>query len=288
MREIVKKIMEVVGNENVILVGKGEYDGINVIQPEEIELYPRKYKNIIVDNIDQLDEKTIKKMADIADSLWVPFSIDKLIKKVDITIENMIEKKEFKDININEKIEFLRKLTGGNASIANFNLPEMAVVISKEREKSLAEGAKIKPFSSFFINLSMVEYLKSKLEEVKKEREKLEIELKNSRTQVSDWEKAMRNERKMRKKMEKNYRKEVVRFFKENEYLNEEMKKKDQEIRKIEMDYQKEIEKIGEEMKKKDQEIKKMGEEMEKIVFEMGMKLEEELERRKLQKRDLT
>jgi hypothetical protein len=176
MREIVKKILEVVGNEDVILIGRESQSEIKTIRPEEIELYPRKYKNIIIEDAEQLDKNMLEKLANMADCLWVLFSIDQLIKKVDSTIEDVVEKQEFKDIRIDEKIENLRKLSGGNALITNFHLPDMAIVIPKVREKFLAD-LNTEPLSSFFLNLSMVEYLKSKLEEVKKQEEKLEVEL---------------------------------------------------------------------------------------------------------------
>jgi len=286
MKEIVKKIMEVVGKEDLVFVGPEEQAGIKVIRPEEIDLYPRKYKNIIVDSIDQLDEETIKKLADMTDSLWIPFSIEKLIKKVDTTIEDMIEKKDFKSIDINEKMENLKKLSGGNVSIVNFDLPEMAVVVSKGRETPSVKGLKIEPLSSFFINLSMVEYLKSKLEEVKKEKERLEIELKRSQIELErsqkeilNWEKAMKIERREMENTKKSFRKEIVRFLKENEIMKRDIENKNEEIKEIEMPYRKEIENIKEDMEK-------MREELETTVFEMGLKLEEELERRKLQEKD--
>jgi len=209
MKEIIKKIIEVVGNENVILLGKGEQPGIKVVQPEEIDLYPKKYKSIIVESIDQLDEKSIKKLTDMTNYLWIPFSVGELINKVDATIENMIEKQEFKDINVNEKIENLRKLSGGNVFIANFHLPEMAFLISKDKEKIFAEGVEIEPSSSFFVNLSMVEYLKSKLEEVKKEKEKLEIQLERCRRDMNDWKETCEREQEIKKKMEKDHQKEI-------------------------------------------------------------------------------
>jgi len=134
MREIIKKILEAVGSKDVILIGTEEQTGIKTIKPDEIELYPKEFENIIVDDIEQLDEEKMKKLAEMSDCIWILLSIDKLMRKIDSSVESMIEKGEVKNVDIEEKIEILKNLMKGNAYIVNFKLPDLAIAVSKERK----------------------------------------------------------------------------------------------------------------------------------------------------------
>ncbi|MEM5829875.1 MAG: hypothetical protein QXU15_03975, partial [Candidatus Aenigmatarchaeota archaeon] len=247
MREIVKKILEVIGHEDVVFVGRENQKEIKTIRPEELELYPRKFRNIIIEDLDQIDEKIIEKIARMGDCLWIPVSMDKLIRKVDSVIEGMIEKEEFEEVNVNKKMEILKKLFDGNIFVANFNLSDKAVVIPREMEK-IPSDVKIEPFSSFFLNLSMVEYLKLKLEEVKSEKERLSKELEEERSKVrsesekvklvsEELEKIKKEKEELQKRFEtekkelqKRFRREVVRILKEKERLEDEKKELQSEI----------------------------------------------------------
>jgi len=247
MREIIKKILEVMGNEDVILVGKEKQAEIKTIHPEEIELYPKRYKNIIIDDLDQLDEKNVRKLVDMADCLWILFSIDKLIKKVDSTVEDMITKPEFKDVSMDEKIEILKNLSEGKALITDFHLPDTAIVIPKKEEKFLLD-IKTEPFSSFFLNLSMVEYLKSKLEEVKREEEKMKAELEMEKLKFNAIIREMEIERRDKEKLKAELEMEKLKF---NAIIREMEEKYKNELKTI-------ISEIGLKLEEKEEELKKL------------------------------
>jgi hypothetical protein len=307
MREIIKKILEVVGSEDVVVIGKENQEGLKTILPEEIELYPGKYKNIIVEDIDQLNEKMMKKLVKITDCLWLLFSIDKAINKIDSTIESMVEKQEFKNITMNEKIETLKKLSGDNALVADFHLSDMAVVIPKTREKILA-NIETEPLSSFFLNLSMVEYLKSKLEETKREKERLEMELERERIKArteaekfmslnnefekmrKDWNeiskqkdietKRMKNNfEKERKDLDRRFRREVVRSIKEKKMMEERYQKVlgerdvavaelNTRMESMKNNFEKERIRLQAEIEKLNKEIENKGKEWQKVLKE--------------------
>ena len=293
MREIVKKILEVVGSKDIVFVGTEEQAGIKTIKPDEIELYPKKFENIIVDDIEQLDEEKMRKLAEMSDCVWVLFSIDKFIRKIDSSIEDMIGKGEFKNANIEEKVEILKNLMKGNAYIANFNLPDLAIAISRERGKIPGE-IKSEPLTSFFLNLSMVEYLKSKLEEVKREKELIEKELERekekSRFLNNELEKMIKEKEIVQARLEAE-KKEII---KEKDALAKEIgirsKKFECERRNAEKRWRREITRILKERRRMEERMEEMkrnydlerrrmeerfGEELKKIVIEMGLKLEE-------------
>jgi len=282
MREIVKKILEVVGSKDIVFIGMEEQAGIKTIKPDEIELYPKKFENIIVEDIEQLDEEKMRKLAEMSDCVWVLVSIDKLVRKIDSSIEDMIEKGEFKNVDIEGKIGILKNLMKGNAYIANFNLPDLAIAISKERGKIPGE-IKSEPLTSFFLNLSMVEYLKSKLEEVKREKELIEKELERekekSRFLNNELEKMIKEKEIVQARLEAE-KKEII---KEKDALAKEIgirsKKFERERRNAEKIWRREITKMLKEKKAIEENYKKEREkfqnELKKIVIEMGLKLEE-------------
>jgi hypothetical protein len=253
MKEIIKKILEVVGSEDIAFIGTKEEAGIKTIKPNEIELYPKKFKNIIVSDIEQLDKEKMRKLAEISDCIWILTDMDKLMSKIDSSIESVIEKGKFKNIEEEEKIEILKNLMNGEANVVNFGFPELAIIISRKNVK-IPTQIKKESFTSFLLNLSIVEYLKRKLEKVERE-----LELERERNKVlSD---------------------ELGRLKREKDRLAKEMEVKrrkfEKERREAEKRWRKEIVRLLKERKKLEEELKK-------VVFEMGLKLEEkekELER---------
>jgi hypothetical protein len=288
MKEIVKRILEVVGRDDVVFIGNENQDEIKTIRPEEVELYPKKYKNIIVDDLEQLDEEMVKRLIDMAGCLWVLFSLDNLLKKVDSTVENVIGKRDFRNINVDEKIENLKKMSGGNALIVNFDLPEMAVAIPKIRENFL-KSMKTEPLSSFFLNLSMVEYLKSKLEETKKEKEKLEIELEMEKLKFKQELEKVAALNENIEKIEKEKKKEIEgmrkimiedrnRLSKANKEVNKKLRKKIVEFSRLEIEKNKQIEDLN----------KRHEEEKKALESEMSVKIESLEKKYEEEKRNLT
>ncbi|MEM5853479.1 MAG: hypothetical protein QW228_03875 [Candidatus Aenigmatarchaeota archaeon] len=273
MKEIVKKILEVVGNEDVVFVGTEDQTGIKTIKTEEIELYPKKFKHVILENFEQLDEDKMKRLVGMADCLWVLFSIDEFVKRIDSKIETMIGKKEFKDMSMMDKIEILKKLSGGEIFIANFNLPEIALAITKEK---ISERMKLEPFSSFFFNLSIVEYFKSRIIDLEKEKEKLEKELEMERYKIG-----VLNEKlgRMVEEMER-IRREKERIDREKEKLR---KKFESDKKEIERRFKRAIVNLLKDKERYEGEMEKMREELKKAIIEIGFKLEEkEMELKRL------
>jgi flagellar capping protein FliD len=282
MKEIVKKILEVVGSKDIVFVGMEEQAGIKTIKPDELELYPKKFENIIVDDIEQLDEEKMKKLAEMSDCVWVLFSIDKFIRKIDSSIEDMIEKGEFKNVDIEGKIGILKNLMKGNAYIANFNLPDLAIAISKERGKIPGE-IKSEPLTSFFLNLSMVEYLKSKLEEVKREKELIEKELEREKEKNRFLNNELEKMIKEREIVQARLEIEKKEIIKEKDALAKEIgirsKKFEHERRNAEKRWRREITKMLKERKAIEEKFQNELESLNKSYEEEKAKLQKEIEK---------
>ena len=311
MKEIIKKILEVVGSEDIAFIGTKEEAGIKTIKPNEIEVYPKKFKNIIVSDIEHLDKEKMRKLAEISECIWILTDMDKLMSKIDSSIESVIEKGEFKNIEEEEKIEILKDFMNGEANVVNFGFPELAIIISRKNVK-IPTQIKRESFTSFLLNLSIVEYLKRKLEKVE-----IELELERERNKVlsdelgrlkrekeeiearlrEDLERMKREKDRLAKEMEikrrkfekekreaeKRWRKEIVRLLKERKKLEEEKDKMRREKEEIEARLREDLERMKREKDRLAQNFEeKYKEELKKVVFEMGLKLEEkekELER---------
>jgi len=300
MKEIIKKILEVVGSEDIAFVGTKEEAGIKTIKPNEIELYPKKFKNIIVSDIEQLDKEKMRKLAEISDCIWILTDMDKLMSKIDSSIESVIERGKFKNIEEEEKIEILKNLMNGEANVVNFGFPELAIIISRKNVK-IPTQIKRESFTSFLLNLSIVEYLKRKLEKVeielelerernkvlsdelgrlKREKEEIEARLREDLERIKrEKDRLAQNLEEERRRAEKKWREEIIRQFKEKKKLEEELEKARKEKENLLREMEGMEGRRKEELRKLEEKYK---EELKKVVFEMGLKLEEkekELER---------
>ncbi len=282
MKEIIKKILKVIGNEEFIFIGKKE-EGIPTIKLDEVELHKKKYKNIIIESLNSLDIEEIKRLYNLSDRLWIILPLQQIIEEADSTVEKMLSEKEFKT-DVNNKIEDLKKISQ-NILVANFDLPEVALIIPK-KEKPI--NVKTKPFSSFLLTLSIVEYLKAELERIKREKEEMKAELERIKREKEDLErikgelkeaksenlklldklKKLRNQRdkeindiwkkhkKRIKEISKGYKKEIVKLLKDIERLKEEFNRKEGELQKIRKEFENEL-------RKKDKEFQKLRKEFE-------------------------
>lgn len=291
MKELLKKIIEKLGNENLVLVGNEKIEGVDVVKPTEFDL-SKKYENVLIENLDTFDPKKLDNIIKRSKRVFILFSLEDYIEKMEKLVENFLSGANLRSSNLDE-FEKLKKMkeSAGILKIDNSNL-----LIVFQQEKS-QEMENLKPFSQFFLNVSVVEYLKAKLEELKKENLSLLMQLKNLKCELQYKENEMNRikefleseikrlkiekerkeeerqrlikEFKTRESVEKKrFRKEIIRLLKEKEKLKEEREKLKEELEN----------KIMEMEKSKLNEIKKLKEELENAIIEFGKKLEEKEE----------
>ena len=83
MKELIKKIASIVGGE-VIVIGEGEYEGIKTIRPEEMELFPRKYEHVIIEDMNKIDEEKMNRAFGMAEkSVWMLLSLDEFMEEAE-------------------------------------------------------------------------------------------------------------------------------------------------------------------------------------------------------------
>jgi chromosome segregation ATPase len=291
LKELLKKIIEKLGNENLVLVGNEKIEGVDVVKPTEFDL-SKKYENVLIENLDTFDPKKLDNIIKRSKRVFILFSLEDYIEKMEKLVENFLSGANLRSSNLDE-FEKLKKMkeSAGILKIDNSNL-----LIVFQQEKS-QEMENLKPFSQFFLNVSVVEYLKAKLEELKKENLSLLMQLKNLKCELQYKENEMNRikefleseikrlkiekerkeeerqrlikEFKTRESVEKKrFRKEIIRLLKEKEKLKEEREKLKEELEN----------KIMEMEKSKLNEIKKLKEELENAIIEFGKKLEEKEE----------
>lgn|GEM_PF-6126511 len=291
MKELLKKIIEKLGNENLVLVGNEKIEGVDVVKPTEFDL-SKKYENVLIENLDTFDPKKLDNIIKRSKRVFILFSLEDYIEKMEKLVENFLSGANLRSSNLDE-FEKLKKMkeSAGILKIDNSNL-----LIVFQQEKS-QEMENLQPFSQFFLNVSVVEYLKAKLEELKKENLSLLMQLKNLKCELQYKENEMNRikefleseikrlkiekerkeeerqrlikEFKTRERVEKKrFRKEIIRLLKEKEKLKEEREKLKEELEN----------KIMEMEKSKLNEIKKLEEELENTIIEFGKKLEEKEE----------
>jgi len=291
LKELLKKIIEKLGNENLVLVGNEKIEGVDVVKPTEFDL-SKKYENVLIENLDTFDPKKLDNIIKRSKRVFILFSLEDYIEKMEKLVENFLSGANLRSSNLDE-FEKLKKMkeSAGILKIDNSNL-----LIVFQQEKS-QEMENLQPFSQFFLNVSVVEYLKAKLEELKKENLSLLMQLKNLKCELQYKENEMNRikefleseikrlkiekerkeeerqrlikEFKTRERVEKKrFRKEIIRLLKEKEKLKEEREKLKEELEN----------KIMEMEKSKLNEIKKLEEELENTIIEFGKKLEEKEE----------
>jgi len=259
MKELIKKIASIVGGE-VIVIGDERYEGIKTIKPEEMDLFPRKYEHVIIEDASKIDEEKMNRAISMAEkSVWILLSLDKFMEE----IEEFGKKMAFGDlgkVSVGKNLRMLEELKDKFLAM-KLSSDKIALVYPKKEMKVEAE-----PFSNFFLTLSMVEYLKSKFLEADAQRKMLEIELKTEREKVE------------------RMKEDVKRLGEEIEHLKKALEEKDEEIRRREKEKRELLEEFEKEKRKlieiHKKELEKERREKEKLERETE-KLKNSFEREK-------
>lgn len=301
MKELLKKIIERLGNEDLVLLGNEKVEGMNVIKPTEFDS-KKEYENVLIENLDRFDSKELEKVIKRSKRVFVLLSLEDYLEKMEKLVENFMSEGNLKTFNLSE-LEKLKKIK--NAGVLRIDNSNLLIVFQRAESEKLKD---LQPFSQFFLNLSIVEYLRTKLEQLKKDNLSLSMQLENLKRELENKEneinrikttlegeiKRLRMEKrklvkefKIREKNEKRrLKKEIIRLWKEKERREKEWERQNRtltnKIKKLEKRFNKEMK---ERLKKFRREVSRILEERERLQQEYENKIRE-IEKERLKEKE--